>query len=72
MNYDLAGRTTSKNYRTLANSPSGTIADTDAFTFDKASRMLMAVSGRYANTVTYTFDSAGRKKTEGFYMGLRW
>ncbi len=65
MNYDLAGRLTSKNYRTLANSPSGTIADTDAFTYDKAGRMLTAVSGRYSNTVTYTFDSAGRKKTEG-------
>ena len=70
MNYDLAGRMTSRNYRTLANSPSGTIADTDSFTYDKASRMLTAVSGRYTNTVTYTLDSAGRKKTEGFYIGL--
>ena len=67
--YDLAGRSTTHQYRTLANSlggvPSGTIADTDSFTFDKASRMLTAVSGRYANTVTYTYDTAGRKKTEG-------
>ncbi|MDX1927138.1 MAG: hypothetical protein SFV81_11505, partial [Pirellulaceae bacterium] len=65
MNYDLAGRLTSRNYRTFANSPSGTIADTDSFTYDKASRMLTAVSVRYVNTVTYTYDSAGRKKTEG-------
>ena len=65
MNYDLAGRLTSRDYRTLANSPSGTIADTDAFTYDKAGRMLTAVSGRYSNTVTYIFDAAGRKKTEG-------
>ena len=67
--YDLAGRMTARQYRTLANSPSGvpsgTIADTDSFTFDKASRMLTAVTGRYANTVTYTYDTSGRKKTEG-------
>ena len=67
--YDLAGRSTTHQYRTLANSPggvpSGTISDTDSFTFDKASRMLTAVSGRYVNTVTYTYDTAGRKKTEG-------
>ena len=69
MNYDLAGRLTSKDYRTLANSPTGAIADTDAFTYDKAGRMLTAVSGRYTNTITYTYDSAGRKKTEGFTWG---
>ena len=66
--YDFAGRSTTHQYRTLANSPggvpSGTISDTDSFTFDKASRMLTAVSGRYVNTVTYTYDQAGRKKTE--------
>ena len=33
-NCDLVGRMTSRNYRTAANSPSGTIADTDTFTFD--------------------------------------
>jgi RHS repeat-associated protein len=63
-NYDLAGRMTSRNYRTAANSPSGTIADTDTFTFDRSGRMLTAVSGRYTNTVTYTFDPAGRKASE--------
>ncbi|MCE9557221.1 MAG: RHS repeat-associated core domain-containing protein, partial [Planctomycetes bacterium] len=63
-NYDLASRLTSKDYRTLANSPSGTIADTDSFTYDDASRMLTGVSGRYSNTVTFTFDDAGRKAGE--------
>ncbi|WP_197455952.1 RHS repeat protein [Stieleria neptunia] len=63
-NYDLAGRLTSRDYRTLANSPSGTVADTDTFTYDDASRMLTAASGRYSNTVTYTYDVAGRKATE--------
>ena len=55
---------TSRDYRTLANSPSGTIADTDSFTFDRAGRMLTAVSGRYTNTVTIPFDPVGRKATE--------
>ncbi|MEM6472846.1 MAG: RHS repeat-associated core domain-containing protein, partial [Planctomycetota bacterium] len=63
-NYDLAGRLTSRQYRTAANSPSGTVADTDSFTYDDAGRMLTAVSGRYSNTVTYTYDNAGRKSTE--------
>lgn len=62
--YDFAGRATRRDYRTLANSPTGTVADSDTFTFDKASRMLTAVSGRYANTVTFTYDNASRKKTE--------
>ncbi|MEZ6134832.1 MAG: hypothetical protein R3C53_07975 [Pirellulaceae bacterium] len=63
-NYDLAGRLSQRDYRTKVNSPSGTIADSDVFTYDKASRMLTAVSGRYSNTVTYTYDTAGRKATE--------
>jgi RHS repeat-associated protein len=63
-NFDLVGRMTSRNYRTAANSPSGTIADTDSFTFDRAGRMLTAVSGRYSNTVTYGYDLVGRKATE--------
>jgi RHS repeat-associated protein len=62
--YDLAGRMTRRDYRTAANSPSGTIADSDTFTFDRASRMRTAVNGRYTNTVTYTFDPVGRKATE--------
>jgi len=35
-----------KDYRTLANSPSGKIADSDTFTFDATGRMLTAISGR--------------------------
>ena len=51
-------------YRTAANSPTGTIADSDVFTFDKSSRMLTAISGRYSNTVTYVYDPVGRKASE--------
>ena len=53
-----------RDYRTATNSPTGTIADSDVFTFDKASRMLTAISGRYSNTVTYVYDPAGRKASE--------
>lgn len=63
-NYDLVSRLTSRNYRTLANSPSGTISDSDTYTFDRAGRMLTATSGRYSNTVTYTCDPIGRKSSE--------
>jgi RHS repeat-associated protein len=63
-NYDLVGRMTKRDYRTAANSPSGTIADSDTFTFDRAGRMLTAVNGRYTNTVGYTFDPIGRKASE--------
>jgi len=62
--YDSAGRLLAKDYRTLANSPSGTIADSDTFTFDATGRMLTAVNGRYTNTVTLAYDAAGRKSTE--------
>ncbi|GAB5407028.1 MAG: hypothetical protein Aurels2KO_52590 [Aureliella sp.] len=63
-NYDLAGRLTKRDYRTKANSPSGTIADSDSFTYDDAGRILTAVSGRYTNTVGYAYDDAGRKSSE--------
>ncbi len=63
-NYDLAGRLSNRQYRTAANSPSGTIADSDQFSYDKAGRMLTAYSGRYSNTVGYAYDAAGRKKSE--------
>ncbi len=62
--YDLGGRTLSRQYRTLANSPNGTITSTDTFTFDAASRMLTGVKGEYANTVAMTYDAGGRKATE--------
>ncbi len=46
---------TQRDYRSVANSPSGTIADSDIFTFDRSGRMLTAVSGRYNNTVGYAY-----------------
>lgn len=67
-NYDLAGRLTSRDYRSCVNSPSGTIADTDSFTYDGASRMLTAISSRYNNTVSYSYDDAGRKATEALQI----
>jgi RHS repeat-associated protein len=63
-NYDLAGRLLSRDYRTRANSPSGTISDSDSFTYDANSNMLSAASGRYTNTVAFTYDDAGRKSSE--------
>ena len=62
--YDLAGRRTTREYRTAANSPSGTIADQDDFTFDEAGRVLTAMKGRYTNTVTYAYDDGGRIASE--------
>ena len=70
-NYDLAGRMTSRNFRTAANSPTGTIADTDTFTFDRSGRMLTAVSGRYTNTVGYAYDPVGRKASESLTIASR-
>ena len=69
--YDDAGRLLSRDYRTRVNSPSGTIADSDTFTYDDSSRILTAVSGRYSNTVTYTYDAAGRKSTESLTISGR-
>ncbi|WP_430453465.1 RHS repeat-associated core domain-containing protein [Rhodopirellula europaea] len=69
MTYDVAGRLLKRDYRTRANSPSGTIADSDTFTFDDASRMLTATSGRYGNTVTYVYDITGRKLNETLAIG---
>jgi RHS repeat-associated protein len=63
-NYDDAGRLLSKDYRTAANSPSGTISDSDSFTYDANSNLLTAVCGRYNNTVSRTYDAANRKTTE--------
>ena len=69
--YDAAGRLLSLVYRTRANSPSGTIADSDSFTYDASSRMLTATSGRYSNTVTLTYDTAGRKASESLTISGR-
>ena len=62
--YDVAGRLLARDYRTKANSPNGTIADSDTFTYDAAGRMLIANSGRYSNEVAFIYDAAGRKATE--------
>lgn len=63
-NYDLAGRLTKRDYRNKANSPFGSIADSDTFTYDKVGRMFSAINGRYTNTVGYAYDDAGRKSSE--------
>ena len=61
--FDLAGRLTRRDYRLYANSPSGTISDSDVLTYDDAGRLATAVSGRYNNTVAYG-DGAGRLTSE--------
>ena len=58
--YDDAGRLLQRDYRTAANSPSGSIADSDVFTYDAGGLILTAVSGRYNNTVTQVYDDVGR------------
>lgn len=69
--YDLASRLLTRDYRTAANStpltdglPTGTIADTDTFTYDDASRPLTAIKGRYSNTVAFAYDNIGRPVSE--------
>lgn len=62
--YDLAGRMEQRDYRTKANSPSGTISDSDIFTYDASGRTLTAESERYDNVVTMVYDDAGRISTE--------
>ncbi|MBX2850369.1 MAG: hypothetical protein KTR15_01335, partial [Phycisphaeraceae bacterium] len=69
--YDLASRLLTREYRLAANStpltnglPTGTIADTDTFTYDDASRPLTAIKGRYSNTVTFAYDDIGRPTSE--------
>ncbi len=51
--------------RTAANSPSGTITDSDTFLFDAANPMTFATSGRYVNSVSMSYGSTGRLATEG-------
>jgi len=68
-NWDMANRLLSEDYRTLANSPSGTISDSDTFEYDDAGRVIKATSGRYSNVVEATFDEAGRSKTESLIVG---
>ncbi len=70
-NYDLAGRMSSRDFRLRVNSPSGTIADSDVFTYDRAGRMLTAYAGRYGNTVTNVYDSVGRKASEALQIAAQ-
>jgi RHS repeat-associated protein len=63
-NWDMANRLVSRDYRLEVNSPSGTIADTDEFEYDDASRLVQADSGRYNNTVEMTYDNASRRTGE--------
>jgi len=67
--YDLTNRLLARNYRTRVNSPAGTIADSDTFTYDDASRRLTATSGRYNNIVTCSYDEAARKSSESLTLG---
>jgi RHS repeat-associated protein len=62
--YDLANRLLARDYRLKANSPSGTIADTDEFEYDDANRMTKATSGRYNNVMDFAYDNAGRLTDE--------
>ena len=67
--YDLAGRRTVREYRTAANSPAGTIADRDEFSYDAAGRILSATKGRYANVIGYAYDDGGRIASEFLTVG---
>ena len=71
MIYDMANRVLQKDYRTRANSPTGTIADSDVFTYDPSSRMLTADCGRYDNLVEHEYDFAGRLKTESLTIATK-
>ena len=53
-----------RDYRLAVNSPSGTIADSDTFTFDRAGRMLTAQTSRYSNLVGIGYDFVGRLSSE--------
>lgn len=68
-NYDMVDRLTSRDYRTAANSPSGTIADSDTYTYDNVKRVLTANSQRYTNTVTLAYDDGGRISSETLNIG---
>ncbi|HMO94418.1 MAG TPA: hypothetical protein PKD64_19710, partial [Pirellulaceae bacterium] len=69
--YDMASRLLQRDYRTKANSPSGTIADSDVMTYDAASRLLTGRSGRYDNIIGRAYDNAGRLATESLTIGGR-
>jgi hypothetical protein len=62
--FDLASRMYQRDYRLAVNSPSGTIADSDTFTLDRAGRILTANSGRYNNQIGMGYDFGGRLSSE--------
>ena len=64
LTYDMADRLQQKDYRSAGNSPTGTIADKDVFTYDRASRVLTAECERYDNRVDMEYDNAGRLGNE--------
>ena len=66
---DLLGRVTQRDYRTTANWPTGSIADSDTFTFANSGRLSQAVSGRYSNTTSFDYDEFGRKVSEELTYG---
>lgn len=68
LTYDLAGRVSSRTYRTRVNSPSGAPTDSDTYAYNAASQPLVGVSGRYANTVTFAYAD-GRKASEALTVG---
>ncbi len=61
--YDLGGRLLRKEFRTLANSPAGTLTSQDTYSYDAASRLLAATSGQYANTIGRSYTN-GRLASE--------
>jgi YD repeat-containing protein len=62
--YDMVSRILQRDFRTRANSPSGTISDSDVMTHDRMGRMLTGASGRYSNTIAFSFDDIGRPANE--------
>ncbi len=68
--FDMANRLTQRDYRLEANSPSGTIANSDELAYDDAGRLLTAESGRYNNTVTNVYGDAGRVTSESITVNF--
>ena len=65
----MANRLPKRDYRLATNSPTGTIADSDLFSYDDAGRTLTATSGRYNNVVSLAYtDGAGRLTSEALTL----
>ena len=58
--YDLASRTTAKEYRTGGT----TLESTDSYTYDRASRVLTTNKGRYDVTTIHTYADDSMHLTE--------